>query len=149
MQDPIYDLRVMIWTNLNPHILRMLHMKSLALTVNKKVFEVIFLYKSMLNFDPWAWPSLWPQGHDLNKLKSPCPKNALFEISKLWHLQFTSRRFLKSFSYTSLCSNLTPGHDPNYDPRVIIWTNLNPHVLRMLNKKYQCSGTYSSQEEDF
>jgi len=42
-----------------------------------------------------------------------------------------------------------PGHDPIYDPRVMIWTNLNPHVLRMLHMKYPSSGTYSSQEEDF
>jgi len=103
----------------------------------------------MLKSDPWAWLHLWSQGHDLNNLESPYPKDASYKISKLWHLQFTRRNFLKLFSYISLCWNLTPGHDPIYDPRVIIWTNLNTHVLRMLRMKYQSSGTYSSQEEHF
>jgi len=31
----------------------------------------------------------------------------------------------------------------------MIWTNLNPRVLMMLTTKYQSSGAYSSQEEDF
>jgi len=43
------------------------------------------------------------QDHDLNKLDSTCAKDASYEISKLWHLQFTRRRFLKSFSFVSLC----------------------------------------------
>jgi len=34
------------------------------------------------------------QGHDLKKLESSCPKDASYEISKLWHLQFKRRRFL-------------------------------------------------------
>jgi len=25
------------------------------------------------------------QGHDLNKLESPCPKDTSYVISKLWH----------------------------------------------------------------
>jgi len=37
----------------------------------------------MLNIDLWAWPHLWPQGHDLKKLESSCPKDALYEISNL------------------------------------------------------------------
>jgi len=44
---------------------------------------------------------------------------------------------------------MTPGHEPIYDPRVMISTNLNPHVLRMLHMKYQSSGTYSAQKEAF
>jgi len=34
----------------------------------------------MLNFDPWVWPNLEVQDHDVNKVESPCPKNATNKI---------------------------------------------------------------------
>jgi len=55
---------------------------------SKEDFLKHFHIKSKLNFDPWAWPHLWPQGHDLNKLVSPCPKDAIY-ISNIKVLPLT------------------------------------------------------------
>jgi len=52
-------------------------------------------------------------------------------------------------SYKAYLDLFISGRGPIYGPRVMIWTNLNPHVLRIPHVKYQISGTYSSQEEEF
>jgi len=56
------------------HVLRMPHMKY-QISGTHQMFEVIHSYNHLLNFDIWAWPYLWPQGLDLNKLESPRTKD--------------------------------------------------------------------------
>jgi len=56
--------------------------------------------------------------------------------------------FEVNFLYRSMLKFAT-GRDPFYNPRVMILTNLNPHVLMMLRMKYQSSSAYNSQEDDF
>lgn len=89
---PFMTLGSMIWTNMNIHVLRMLHVKYQNSGTHGSQEEdfwshfPIYICKFMFNFDPWAWPYLWPQGHDFNKLESPCPKDASCEISKLLNI---------------------------------------------------------------
>jgi len=78
------------------HSSRIWNSKALALIVHKKkIFKVL----CMLKFDLWLWPHLWPNDHDLNKIESPCPKDATYKILKLLHLQLQEEDVWNSYEH--------------------------------------------------
>ena len=53
--------------------------------------------------------SVWPQGHNLNKLGRGPLGNATYQISRIEALRFQTRRFFHVFPKIGLCKKCDPG----------------------------------------
>ena len=123
-------------TTLGHHVCTILKLWFLWLKC-EKIFKAQNAFRAMLNFDPWEWPQLWPQGFHLNKSEYTTLGHHVCTILKLWLLQFYRRRFSKLKMHFGLCWTLTPGCGPIYDPRDFIFsksesTPLGHHVCTIL-----------------
>jgi len=57
--DPVHGYRVILWTDLNFHVIWMSHMKCQSCGTYSSQGQIVSLYKSMLNSDSWMWTFLW------------------------------------------------------------------------------------------
>lgn len=124
-------LMILILRNLNLHYLRLLSIK-------------------LQLFSTYSYVKIWPPlgGNDFLNFESTLPKDASTLVSAFLADLFLRRRYLKIYSIYSYIKNSTLhcGHTPTQ--RVVIFTTLNLHYLRMLTHKFELFWPNCSWEEN-
>ena len=100
-----FDPRGILWTNLVEVHKEMPHTKYKISTPSSFREEKFWKWASLFlcsNLWPPGRGQFWPQGHHMNKLGRGPLEDATYQMSKLYRLQFRTRRFSKVSFFISM-----------------------------------------------